>query len=51
MAQNMRSPAVLIHEMSTGFILSQALYTVAKLGVADIIRDGRSSVAELACAA
>lgn len=51
MAENTRSPAVLIHEMSSAFILSQALYTVAKLGMADFIRDGRSSVADLALAA
>jgi hypothetical protein len=51
MAENTQSPAVLIHEMSSGFILSQALYAVAKLGVADFIRDGRSSIAELALAA
>src|SRR5689334_12800357 len=30
---------------------SQALYAVAKLGVADFIRHGRSSIAELALAA
>jgi hypothetical protein len=29
MAENTQSPAVLIHEMSSGFILSQALYAVA----------------------
>jgi len=51
MAEKTRSPAVLIHEMSSAFILSQALYAVAKLGVADFIRDGRSSVADLALAA
>lgn len=48
MAENMQSPVMLIHEMSSGFILSQALYAVAKLGVADLICDSRSKVAELA---
>ena len=51
MAENTHSPADLIHEMSCGFILSQALYAVAKLGIADFVRDGRSSTAELALAA
>lgn len=51
MADNTQSPAMLIHKMSQGHYLSQALYAVAKLGVADVIGDGRSSVAELALAA
>jgi O-methyltransferase domain/Dimerisation domain len=51
MAEKPQSPVMLIHKMSQGHYLSQALYAVAKLGVADIIRDGRSSVAELALAA
>ncbi|HLO01111.1 MAG TPA: methyltransferase [Pyrinomonadaceae bacterium] len=51
MADNTQSPAMLIHKMSQGHYLSQALYAVAKLGVADVIGDCRSSVAELALAA
>jgi hypothetical protein len=51
MAENTQSPTMLIHKMSSGFILSQALYTVAKLNVADFIRDGRSSMADVAQAA
>jgi hypothetical protein len=45
------SPVALIHNLSNGYKLSQALYAVAKLGVADLIGDGRTGVAELANAA
>ncbi len=48
MAEDPRSPTALIHELSTGFVRAQALYAVAKLGVADLIGDGRLGVAELA---
>jgi hypothetical protein len=51
MAENIQSPAMLIHQMSQGHYLSQALYAIAKLGVADVMGDGRSSLAELALAA
>jgi SAM-dependent methyltransferase len=51
MAENTQSPTMLIHKMSSGFILSQALYTVAKLNVADFIRDGRLSMVDVAQAA
>lgn len=51
MTANAQSPAMLIHQMSQGHYLSQALYAIAKLGVADFIGDGRSSIAELARAA
>lgn len=50
MAENTHSPAMLIHEMSQGHYLAQALYAVAKLGVADFLGDGRSSIAEIALA-
>ncbi len=48
MVDSPRSPVELIDELSTGFMRSQALYAVAKLGVADHIGDGRRGVAELA---
>ncbi len=48
MADRPRSPVALIHELSTGFIRAQALYAVAKLGVADLIGDGRRGIDELA---
>jgi O-methyltransferase/methyltransferase family protein len=52
MSENTPSPTMLIHEMSQGHYLSQALYAVAKLGIADFfIGEGRSSIAELALAA
>ena len=48
MVEVSRSPVAVIDELSTGFMRSQALYAVAKLGVADHIGDGRRGVAELA---
>jgi len=51
MAENTQSPGGLIHEMSCGFILSQALYGVAKLGIADFIHDRQSSIVELGLSA
>ncbi|HXV79075.1 MAG TPA: methyltransferase [Candidatus Binatia bacterium] len=48
MTERNQSPVMLIHKMSQGHYLSQALYAIAKLGVADFIGEGRSSVAELA---
>jgi len=51
MSENTPSPTMLIHEMSQGHYLSQALYAVAKLGIADFIGEGQSSIAELALAA
>ncbi len=45
------SPVALIHNLSNGYKLSQALYAVAKLGVADHIGDGQRGAAELANAA
>ncbi len=43
MAEDTQSPTVLIHELSSGVIRSQALYAAAMLGVADFICE-RSSV-------
>ena len=42
-------PATLL-QMMTGYWVSQALYVVAKLGVADLLADGQSSVEDLATA-
>jgi O-methyltransferase domain/Dimerisation domain len=43
-------PPVVMVQMLSGFQLSQALYTVAKLGVADVLLDGPRSIAEIAVA-
>jgi hypothetical protein len=51
MQENTQSPNMLIHKMSSGFMLSQALYTVAKLGVADFVGDGCVSSSDIALAA
>ena len=48
MQGNTQSPAMLIHKMSCGFILSQSLYVVAKLGIADFIDDGQANSLQLA---
>jgi methyltransferase family protein len=51
MTEKTQSPVMLIHQMSQGHYLSQALYAIAKLGIADFIRDEGSSTTELALAA
>ena len=43
-------PQVTLLEMMTGYWVSQALYIVAKLGVADLLVDGPQSVEHLAAA-
>ncbi len=43
-------PAVQMMQMLVGFEVSQALYTVAELGVATVLLDGPRSVADLAVA-
>lgn len=46
-----QAPVKLIHEMSSAFIRAQALYVIAKLGIADIIGDDQASIVEIANAA
>lgn len=46
---NPQPPA--IFQMATGYWLSQAIYVAAKLGIADLLKDGSKSCAELAVAA
>ena len=43
-------PPVTLLKMMTGYWVSQALYAVAKLGVADLLIDGPQSVEHLAAA-
>jgi hypothetical protein len=43
-----QSPAALLLRMVTGYWVSQALYVVAKLGIADLLRDGAQESAALA---
>src|SRR5690349_21197257 len=40
----------LLFQMASGYWLSQALYVAAKLGIADLLKDGAKSSAELATA-
>lgn len=42
-------PATLLH-MMTGYWISQTLYVAAKLGIADLLTEGPTSVANLAAA-
>lgn len=51
MQMNLQSANMLIYKMSCGFMLSQALYTFSKLGVADFIGDGCASSSNLALGA
>ena len=48
MSESNESPVTLIHNLSNGYKLSQALYAVAKLGVADQFGDGRRGIAATA---
>lgn len=43
-------PFMRLYQMVTGFYISRALYVAAKLGVADLIRDGGRDCSELAAA-
>lgn len=48
MQDTAQTPTMLIHKMSTGFVMSQALYAVAKLGIPDFIGEESVSARELA---
>lgn len=41
-------PPVQLFEIATGFMKSQAIYVAAKLGIADLLKDGVKNVEELA---
>src|SRR5439155_20749560 len=45
---NERSPAQTLLQLTSGYWVSQASYVVAKLGIADLLRDGSKSCEELA---
>lgn len=47
-AENSPSPPVLF-KMATAYWLSQAIYVAAKLGIADLLKDGPQSCVALAC--
>ncbi len=42
MAENTQSPVMLIHKMSQGHYLSQAVYAVAKLGIVGLQGRGKA---------
>ena len=48
MASNAPSAPVALRQLANGFMISQALYVVAKLGIADLLTDGPRSGADLA---
>ena len=43
-------PAQIIFQIGTGYVLSAALQTAVKLGVADLLADGPRSTSDLAAA-
>ena len=45
---NERSPAQNLLQLTSGYWVSQAIYVVAKLGIADLLKDGSKSCEELA---
>jgi hypothetical protein len=46
--QNTFPPPVQLFEIATGFMKSQAIYVAAKLGIADLLKDGVKNITELA---
>ena len=45
---NERSPAQTLLQLTSGYWVSQAIYVVAKLGIADLLKDGAKTCADLA---
>lgn len=43
-------PQAILLQMATGYMISQAIYVAARLGIADFLQDGPKSAAELAAA-
>ena len=50
-SRNGNPPPPVLFQMATGYWLSQAVYVAAKLGLADLLKDGPRSCGELAAAA
>src|SRR5687768_17606934 len=50
MSKTESSPAVQLDRLITGYWVSQAVYAAAKLGLADLLKDGPKSIDELAAA-
>lgn len=48
--QNSVSAPAQLFETATGFMRSQALYAAAELGIADLLKNGKKSIDELAIA-
>jgi hypothetical protein len=49
-SRNANPPPPVLFQMATGYWLSQAIYVAAKLGLADLLKDGPRSCEELAAA-
>lgn len=47
-AQGMLPPPIVLMQMATGYVVSQALYVAAKLKIADLLKDGPRTSEELA---
>jgi hypothetical protein len=45
--KNTLPPPVHLFEIATGFMKSQAIYVAAKLGIADLLKDGAKNITEL----
>ena len=43
-------PHVQVIQMATGYWISRAIYAVAELGIADVLKDGAKSAEEIAAA-
>ena len=50
-AQGQLPPPIVLMQMATGYVISQALYVAAKLKIADLLKDGPRTSTELAQAA
>ena len=48
MRVNNSSPAVALRQLANGFMVSQAIYVAAKLGIADLLTNGSKTAADLA---
>ena len=46
--QNTLPPQIQLFEIAIGFMKSQAIYVAAKLGIADLLKDGAKKIDELA---
>ena len=48
MGQSRQGPVEALREKAFGFIAARSIYAVAKLGIADLIKDGSRTAEELA---